>query len=72
VRSKERLSQSLNLHREQAKLYKTLATLRLDVPLAEGLDDLEWRGARRGELTLLCEELGFTKLLDAIPRFADG
>ena len=39
-------------------LYRRLATLRTDVPLAETLDDLEWRGARRGDLEALCREIG--------------
>ena len=36
---------SLRERREEAALYRRLATLRTDVPLAEGLADLEWRGA---------------------------
>jgi len=34
----------LREHREEAKLYKTLATLRTDVPLKESLDDLKFKG----------------------------
>jgi len=30
--------------REAALLYRRLATLVLDVPLAESLEDLRWRG----------------------------
>jgi 5'-3' exonuclease len=69
VRSAARLAQSLMDHREQVRLYKTLATLRVDVPLDETLDDLEWRGAVRAELTGLCEELGSSKLLETVWRF---
>jgi 5'-3' exonuclease len=44
VRGAASLADSLRAHREQAALYKTLATLRRDVPLEESIDDLAWRG----------------------------
>jgi 5'-3' exonuclease len=44
VRGAAALADSLASHREEALLYRTLATLREDVPLAEALDDLRWRG----------------------------
>jgi 5'-3' exonuclease len=53
VRGAARLAESLRAHREQALLYRTLATLRTDVPLAEGLDDLRCRGPRRDALEAL-------------------
>jgi len=52
-----RLMESLADHREEAFLYRRLATLRDDVPLGEGLADLEWRGAG-AELEEVCRELG--------------
>ena len=69
VRGAERLAGSLRGEREEAMLYRTLATLREDVPLAEGLDDLRWRGADRGALTALCEEIGSPRLLDRVTRW---
>ena len=57
-----RLVESLASHREEAFLYRRLATLRDDVPLQEDLADLEWRGAR-AELEEVCRELGDTELL---------
>ena len=45
---------------EDALLYKRLATLRTDVPLREGLADLEWRGVKRRKFEGLCETLGRT------------
>jgi 5'-3' exonuclease len=63
-----RLAENLTLHKEQALLYRRLTTLRLDVPLQEGVNDLEWRGAQEG-LRQLCRELGATDLLDRIPRW---
>jgi len=58
VRGAAALAKSLREHGREATLYRHLATLRTDVPLAEGLDDLRWRGARRPELTRLCHEIG--------------
>jgi 5'-3' exonuclease len=45
VRGAESLAASLREHRDDAFLFRRLATLRLDVPLAESLDELCWRGA---------------------------
>jgi len=44
VRGGIRLAQTLHEMREEVALYKRLATLVEDVPLAESLDDLRWRG----------------------------
>jgi 5'-3' exonuclease len=52
-----RLVKSLEAHREEAFLYRRLATLRDDVPLEEELADLEWQGAA-AELQEVCRELG--------------
>ncbi len=43
-----RLAENLASHREQARLYRQLTTLRTDLPLAESVDDLEWRGTHEG------------------------
>jgi 5'-3' exonuclease len=67
VRGRDRLAEALRTRREEAGLYRRLATLRTDVPLAEGLADLEWRGARRGDLEALCREIGATDLLPRVP-----
>lgn len=69
VRGSASLAESLSGRREDAALYKELATLRLDVPLTETLDDLEWKGARRDELQALCEEIGDPGFLSRVPRF---
>ena len=63
-----RLAENLSTYREQAFLYRQLTTLRHDVPLEDGLQDLEWRGAREGFKTL-CQELGAENLIDQIPRW---
>jgi 5'-3' exonuclease len=63
-----RLAENLEANREQAFLYRQLTTLRLDVPIKESLDDLEWRGAR-DEFKPLCQELGAENLIDQVPRW---
>jgi 5'-3' exonuclease len=67
VRGAARLAESLRAHRAEALLYRTLATLRADVPLAEGVDDLRWRGARREALASLARELGDPGILERLP-----
>jgi 5'-3' exonuclease len=56
-----RLVESLAEHRDDALLYRRLATLRYDVPLRQGVGDLEWRGPAAG-LGALCVELGDDEL----------
>jgi 5'-3' exonuclease len=63
-----RLAENLADHREQARLYRQLTTLRTDVPLAENVDDLEWHGAHE-ELRELCLELGANDIPDQVPRW---
>jgi 5'-3' exonuclease len=53
VRGAEALAQNLRENREAALLYRRLATLRTDVPLAESFDDLRWRGGNRQALASL-------------------
>jgi 5'-3' exonuclease len=71
VRSATALAQSLRAHRAEAALYRTLTTLRLDVPLAEELEDLRWRGARRDDLRQLCREIGDDEVLAGVPLWRD-
>jgi len=66
IRGAAALGHSLRDHRTEAALYVRLATLRTDVPLAERLDDLRWRGARRAELTQLCGEIGDESFLERV------
>jgi 5'-3' exonuclease len=62
VRGAPRLAERLAASREAAVLYRTLATVRRDVPLGEGLDDLRWRGGRPDLLGALGERLGDSRL----------
>ena len=65
VRGAAALGASLREHRQQAGLYRVLATLRTDAPLTEGLDELRWCGAPRDELAALCARIGED---DVVPR----
>lgn len=69
VRGAAALADSLREDRVEVALYKRLATLREDVPLTETLNDLEWRGALRDELTNLCVEIGDKEFLERIERW---
>lgn len=66
-----RLAESLTAQREQAFLYRRLATLRSDVPIEETTADLEWRGARPS-LRQLCAELGVPDLPGGVTRWLEG
>jgi 5'-3' exonuclease len=62
------LSVSLEVHREEAMLYRKLATLRTDVPLSETLGDLVWKGALP-QLKQLCTELGDNSIAERVTRW---
>ncbi|MCZ6805543.1 MAG: flap endonuclease [Deltaproteobacteria bacterium] len=66
VRGAATLAENLNAMPDEARLYRELATLRLDVPIEESIDDMKWRGPDRPALEALCVELGETQLLDRL------
>jgi 5'-3' exonuclease len=60
-------------HRDDAFLFRKLATLAPDVPLAEDLAALEWKGVPRGAFEAFCEEVGADAGLRSRPhRFASA
>jgi 5'-3' exonuclease len=69
VRGAKRLAGNLAAEREEAGLYKQLAILRRDVPLAESLADLHWQGADRKALPSFCEEIGDARLCDSVMKW---
>ena len=69
VRGARSLAANLAERRDDAELYRTLATLRTDAPLAEDLDDLRWSGVPRGDYVALCDALGLDRLKDAPSRW---
>jgi 5'-3' exonuclease len=70
VRGAKAMAESLVQRHADALLYKRLATLRLDVPLFESLEDLEWRGVPRKGFEGLCAELGFSGLMNLPQRWS--
>ena len=66
VRGAETLAAQLAANRDAAGLYRTLATLRTDVPIAADLDSLRWRGPT-ATLPALLASLGAERLLARVP-----
>jgi 5'-3' exonuclease len=62
------LAQSLSSHWEDALLFRKLARLRDDVPLAEKLADLKWQGADPS-LKEFCRSVGDEKFASRIPKW---
>lgn len=62
------LAESLTQHREEALLYRKLATLRDDVSIQEKLGDLQWQGAY-DELKNICHKLGDERIPERMPRW---
>jgi 5'-3' exonuclease len=61
------LATTLAEHRDEAFLYRKLATLIDTVPLNDSLDDLKYRGVPREPFERWCHALGAQRLL-ATPR----
>lgn len=68
LRGADRLAASLREHRQEALLYRTLATLRRDVPIDTDLAGLRWCGARTVDLRALCDDIGAPGLVDRVPQ----
>jgi 5'-3' exonuclease len=66
-----RLAENLAARRDEALLYRKLATLRVDVPLKEKLADLEWKGARP-RLKEFCHRMGDERIPERVPRWRSG
>jgi 5'-3' exonuclease len=71
IRGALRLAASLEEAGDAVLLYRTLATLRRDVPLRESLADLEFKGVPRGPFEAWCARTGVRELAARIPRFHD-
>ncbi len=69
VRGGKTLAQNLSANRENALLYKTLATLRTDAPIAESLEAVRWKGVPQREYLDLCDDLGLERLRDLPHRW---
>ena len=62
VRGAQRLATSLAERREEALLYKRLATLSEDAPISRRLAELEWKGVPRGAFEDFCVEMNADRL----------
>jgi 5'-3' exonuclease len=70
VRSAAALATALREHRDLAFLFRELATLSLDAPIPEELDELRWRGVPRAAFEALADRLGQDQLLGRVHRWA--
>lgn len=71
VRGAARLATTLRERMADVMLYRTLATLVDDVPLPQTLEQLEWRGAPRGEFLRWCDAVGTTSLRERPRRWRE-
>jgi len=62
VRGAKRLAANLAEQRQQARLYRDLATLAIDAPISKTLAELEWKGVPQGAFIDWCEEMAATRL----------
>ena len=66
LRGAKRLYENFSAHRDQAYLFRRLTRLRSDVPLAEELDDLRWKGPSE-DFASFCQSLGVDDLPGRVP-----
>jgi 5'-3' exonuclease len=69
VRGAKTLAANLEAQREDAALYKTLATLRTDVPPEESLEDLRWKGPAP-TLAAMADRLGAPEVVAKVEALA--
>jgi 5'-3' exonuclease len=67
IRRARRLAEALFGSWNDAILFRTLATLRLDVPVFDSVDELRWRGPRP-EFEELCRRMKVPGLLDRVMK----
>jgi 5'-3' exonuclease len=70
-RGAAQLAATLSARREEALFYRQLATLVDDVPLAESLDELRFRGVPRAHFAAWCEAVGANTLRTTPKHWAD-
>jgi 5'-3' exonuclease len=70
VRGAKRLAANLAERRDDALLYKRLATLAEDAPISRSLAELEWKGVPRGAFEDFCVEMNAERLRTRPRRWA--
>jgi 5'-3' exonuclease len=70
VRGAKRLAGNLAARRDEALLYKRLATLAQDAPISQSLAELEWKGVPRGAFEDFCAEMNADRLRSRPRRWA--
>lgn len=70
VRGGEKLAATLRERMADALLYRELTTLRLDVPIEESLEDLEWKGVPEAKFKEFCAQLGVDPATTRVDRWA--
>ena len=69
-RGADKLAATLREHREDALLYRKLATLVTDAPISKSLEELAWAGVPRARFLTLCDSLGLTTVKTRPKRWA--
>lgn len=71
VRGAAKLAATLAASQEEVYLYRELTTLRLDAPIDESLEELEWRGVPGDRFRDFCAVMGFDPDSINVHRWAD-
>ena len=69
VRGAAGLAATLDAERDLALLFRRIATVRTDAPVSDSVDELAWRGPRRG-FDELCERIGAGPLFERVMNLA--
>jgi 5'-3' exonuclease len=69
IRGADRLAASLNGMRDQARLYRTLATVRTDAVLPKDVAALRWLGVPGPAWQTFCARVGISRMAPAVHRF---
>ena len=72
VRGAAKIAATLSAMKEEALLYRKLATLALDVPMPDKADDLAFQGVPRAAFEAWCDRLGVTSLKERPKRWNEG
>lgn len=71
VRGAAKLAETLARERDRAMLFKQLATVRVDAPVSESVDELRWVGPQPG-FAALCDDIGAADIAKRTDALADA